>query len=217
MSSFLIGYLVGSIPFALLVSRWMGASDPRHVGSGNLGATNVFRSSGVGPALAVAILDAAKGALSVVLARYVDGAPGAPAAGVAAMVGHAYPFWTGFRGGKAVATACGVFAVLAPAPTSVAVALFGGAVWATGYVSVGSLVAAGALPVVSYLSGSSPVIVAAGVAAAVVILVRHRDNVARLVAGSEHSLRRSDRVQRSPAEDGSASTASSVDSRARGL
>src|SRR3954468_15398191 len=107
-------YLIGSIPFALILSRRWGA-DLRRVGSGNLGAANVMRASGVTAGVLVALLDMAKGAASVWLAARLSPGPALPAAaGVAAIVGHIYPVWLRFRGGKGVATACGVFSVLTP-------------------------------------------------------------------------------------------------------
>ena len=110
-----LGYAIGSVPFALLLARRWGAPDLRTIGSGNLGAANVFRASGVTAGILVAALDITKGALSVTIARYVSDQAAAPAAaGLAAIIGHIYPLWLRFRGGKGVATACGVFAVLTP-------------------------------------------------------------------------------------------------------
>src|SRR4029077_12065360 len=106
----LAAYLLGSIPFALILARRWGAGDLRHSGSGNLGAANVMRASGVTAGITVAILDMAKGAASVWLAGRLSADGAAPAAaGLAAVVGHIYPVWLRFRGGKGVATACGVF------------------------------------------------------------------------------------------------------------
>jgi acyl phosphate:glycerol-3-phosphate acyltransferase len=114
-SIILLGYLLGSIPFAFLLSRRTGI-DIRHAGSGNLGAANVLRTSGVGAAVGVLLLDVAKGAGTVLLAHRLTGGDATPAAaGLAAVVGHVYPVWLRFRGGKGVATACGVFSVLTPA------------------------------------------------------------------------------------------------------
>src|SRR5262249_18356173 len=111
----LAAYLIGSIPFALLLARRWG-SDLRRVGSGNLGAANVMRASGVAAGVTVAMLDIGKGALSVLIADRFSTNPSVPAiAGFAAVLGHIYPVWLKFRGGKGVATACGVFSVLTPA------------------------------------------------------------------------------------------------------
>src|SRR5256885_15614892 len=111
-----IGYLLGSVPFALFLARHLGAADLRQIGSGNLGAANVMRASGVKAGILVAALDIAKGAASVALAQRLSPDAAGPAlAGLAAIVGHIYPIWLRCRGGKGVATACGVFSILTPA------------------------------------------------------------------------------------------------------
>ena len=185
----LVAYLIGSIPFALILARRWGAIDLRRVGSGNLGAANVMRASGVTAGVLVAALDMSKGAASVWLAERLSGNAAAPAlAGVAAIVGHTYPLWLRFRGGKGVATACGVFAVLTPIAVPPALAIFLAAVWLTKYISLGSLLASAALPPIAYASGSPASAVAAACAASVIILFRHRSNLARLRGGTERRL-----------------------------
>jgi glycerol-3-phosphate acyltransferase PlsY len=182
-------YLIGSIPFALILARRWGAADLRRIGSGNLGAANVLRASGVTAGVLVAALDIAKGAASVVLAQRLGGAGAGPAAaGVAAIVGHVYPVWLGFRGGKGVATACGVFTVLTPLAVPPALAIFLAGVWITKYISVGSVLASVALPTAAYVTGSSGPVVGAAVAASALILFRHRSNLARLREGTERRL-----------------------------
>ena len=182
-------YLLGSIPFALLMARRWGAADLRLVGSGNLGAANVMRTSGVTAGLLVALLDMAKGAASVWLAdRFTTNAAAPAAAGVAAIVGHIYPVWLRFRGGKGVATACGVFSVLTPMAVPPALAIFLGTVWLTNYISLGSVLASLALPPLAYATGSPNTAVAAAGAAAALIIFRHRSNVARLRAGTERRM-----------------------------
>jgi glycerol-3-phosphate acyltransferase PlsY len=179
-------YLIGSIPFALILARRWGAADLRRIGSGNLGAANVLRASGLTAGMLVAALDIAKGAVSVVLAQRLGGAGAGPAAaGVAAIVGHVYPVWLGFRGGKGVATACGVFTVLTPLAVPPALAIFLASVWATRYISVGSVLASVVLPTAAYVTGSPGPVVAAAVAASVLIVFRHRSNLARLREGTE--------------------------------
>jgi glycerol-3-phosphate acyltransferase PlsY len=183
-----LAYLIGSIPFALILARRMGA-DLRGTGSGNLGAANVVRASGWVAGLLVAALDVAKGAVSVMIAARFSEHSSAPAiAGVAAIVGHVYPVWLRFRGGKGVATACGVFSVLAPAAVPPAILLFVAAVWLTKYVSAGSILATLALPPVAYATGSPAPAVVAAFAAAALILFRHRSNLVRLRAGTERRL-----------------------------
>ena len=184
----LAAYLIGSIPFALILARRWGA-DLRQVGSGNIGAANVMRASGVGAGILVAALDMAKGAASVWLATRVgDGADLRAAAGLAAIIGHIYPIWIRFRGGKGVATACGVFSMLTPAAMPAALALFAAVVWMTRYISLASVVATVALPPIAYALGSPAPAVIAAAAAAAIILFRHRSNVLRLWTGTERRV-----------------------------
>ena len=189
MAIIIVAYLIGSIPFALLLSRRFGEADLRRVGSGNLGAANVMRASGVTAGLLVAALDMTKGAASVWLAaRGSAGAALPAAAGLAAIIGHIYPVWLRFRGGKGVATACGVFAVLTPLALPPALAVFVAVVWMTKYISLGSVVATSALPPLAYALGSPAPSVLAAFAAAIVIVFRHRSNVWRLRTGTERRL-----------------------------
>ncbi|HEY7293324.1 MAG TPA: glycerol-3-phosphate 1-O-acyltransferase PlsY [Vicinamibacterales bacterium] len=188
MSAIVVAYLVGSIPFALLLARHLGA-DLRGTGSGNLGAANVMRASGLAAGLSVAALDIAKGIASVTIATRLSENAAVPAiAGVAAVVGHIYPVWLRFRGGKGVATACGVFSVLTPAAVPPALALFVAAVWATKFISVGSVVASVALPPIAYAMGSPPAAVASASAVAILIVFRHRSNLMRVRAGTERRM-----------------------------
>jgi len=181
-------YLIGSIPFALLLGRRHGI-DVRRVGSGNVGATNVLRTVGARAALVTVLLDVAKGTMAVVVAQQLADAPVVPVLGaLAAIVGHVWPVWLGFRGGKGVATAAGAFAVLAPVAFSVAVVAFGLTVWLTRFVSLGSLVAALALVGVLLVTRSPLILTAGATIAALVIIAGHRDNMARLMKGTEHRL-----------------------------
>jgi glycerol-3-phosphate acyltransferase PlsY len=185
----LVAYGIGSMPFAWLLARRWGASDLRRVGSGNVGAANVFRASGVTAGVLVAVLDVAKGAASVMVAdRLGAGTATAAAAGVAAIVGHIYPVWLRFRGGKGVATACGVFAVLTPVAVLPALAVFISTVWITKYVSLGSVLATLALPPIAYATGSPASAVIVACVACGLILFRHRSNVARLRTGTERRI-----------------------------
>ena len=188
----LSAYAIGSVPFAWLLARRWGAHDLRHVGSGNLGAANVLRASGVTAGLLVALLDITKGALSVMIARYVSDQPAAPAAaGLAAIVGHIYPVWLRFRGGKGVATAIGGFVVLCPGAILLALAAFALVVAATRFVSLGSLTAACLLPVSMGLAFHAPEaeIIAAAVVT-VLLVFSHRANIRRLLDGTERRLGR---------------------------
>jgi glycerol-3-phosphate acyltransferase PlsY len=185
-----LGYLAGSLPFAFLLARQQGV-DLRHVGSGNVGAANVLRTSGLPRALAAISLDAAKGAVAVLVAERLAGGPATPvAAGLASVIGHIYPVWLGFRGGKGVATAAGVFAILAPVASAIACIVFVVAIWVTRYISVGSMAAAVALAVaVAAGAVEAPAAVSVGAAVAAIIIVhRHRANLERLVAGTERRV-----------------------------
>jgi glycerol-3-phosphate acyltransferase PlsY len=189
IEAILAAYCIGSVPFALLLARCWGETDLRRIGSGNIGAANVMRSSGVTAGVLVALLDIAKGAASVVVASQFSDNPAVPAAaGFAAVVGHVYPVWLRCRGGKGVAAACGAFSVLAPAALPPAAMLFVVTVWATKYVSLGSIVASIALPPLAYSLGSAPPVVIAAVATTTLIVFRHRSNLARLLARTERRL-----------------------------
>lgn len=181
-------YLVGSIPFAFLLSRRRGV-DLHRAGSGNIGATNVLRTSGVRAATLAMTLDGAKGCLAVLMAQVLSGGLVAPAtAAFASVVGHVYPVWLRFRGGKGVATAAGAFAVLAPFAFAIAVVVFVAVVTVTRFVSVGSIAAAAALTVVAAV-GDTPSAVALGAAASTALIVhRHRGNLSRLMAGTERRV-----------------------------
>lgn len=182
-------YLIGSVPFALIIAKRWGAHDLRHVGSGNLGAANVLRTSGVTAGVLVALLDVGKGVAGVLLASRLDGSTATPAvAGFAAIVGHIYPVWLRFRGGKGVATACGVFAALAPVAMPIALAVFVVSAWITKYISVGSVLASAALPPIAYAMGAPTPIVIAAIAASALIVFRHRANLARVWLGTERRI-----------------------------
>jgi len=182
----IVGYTVGSLPIGYLIASRLRGIDLRRVGSGNVGATNVYRAAGLSTALLVIAVDFAKGAGSVLLAARMLAGPSAPvAAGVAAVVGHVYPVWLRFRGGKGVATACGAFSILAPFATAIAAGMFVVTVWATRYVSLGSVVATISLPTLAWLTRASMPVVTGGVVAALLIVERHRGNLARLRAGTE--------------------------------
>ena len=182
-------YLIGSIPFALLLARRWGGHDLYRFGSGNIGAANVLRASGVRAGVVVAMLDVAKGAAGVLVAGRISNADHAGAiAGFAAVVGHIYPVWLRFRGGKGVATACGVFSVLAPAAVPPALLAFAAAVWATRYISVGSVLAALVLPPVAYVTGSPAAVAASATATAILIIFRHRSNLLRVRVGTERRI-----------------------------
>jgi acyl phosphate:glycerol-3-phosphate acyltransferase len=187
-----VGYLLGSLSFALLLVRWRTGADIRTVGSGNAGATNVLRAHGKGLAASVALLDVAKGAAAILLVRLVTADPRyAAAAGLAAILGHVFPLYSGFRGGKGVATAVGAFLILAPLATVVCLAGFVAVVAATRYISLASMVAIVLLPPAAGLLSHAPrAVVVVAAATAVLVVFKHVENLKRLARGEERKLGR---------------------------
>lgn len=198
----IVGYVLGALPFGYLVARAKGVNI-FEVGSKNPGATNVRRVLGHGPGNLVLFLDALKGALAVGWPPVVNRLAGANfpydagqlevvaiAGLVAAILGHSFSCFTGFRGGKSVATGAGGFLVLFPAGMGIGFLVFALVVATTRYVSLGSMTAAAALPVVAVTFGRSPILIGVSAAIAVFVVVRHRSNVARLLAGTETKVGR---------------------------
>ena len=187
-----VAFLVGGIPFGYLLVRWKTGEDVREKGSGNIGATNVLRTTGRAVAVATLLLDIAKGLFAVWLAdKLSDGSPvWMSLAALAVMAGHAYPVFLKFQGGKAVASFIGAFLYLTPIPMIAALLLFVIVVVATRQISTGSIVAAGALPLAVWLIEHPPaVVVAAALAAGVFIIVRHAANIERIRSGTESVFR----------------------------
>jgi glycerol-3-phosphate acyltransferase PlsY len=182
------GYLLGSIPFAVLVTRTRGV-DLRAVGSRNVGAANVLRTTGVRRAVVVLLLDAAKGAAAVLVARLLtDNLIVVMTAGLAAIAGHVFPAWIGFRGGKGVAASAGVFVMLAPLATAIAALVFVATIFVTRFISAGSIAGALALAIATLLGNAPAPVVAGAIVAALLVMHRHRDNVSRLIAGTERRI-----------------------------
>jgi glycerol-3-phosphate acyltransferase PlsY len=180
----LLAYLAGSIPFGVLIARALGLGDLRKIGSGNIGATNVLRTGNKRAAAATLLLDAAKGAVAVLAARYFAGETAAMVAGLAAFLGHLYPVWLGFRGGKGVATFLGVMLALAWPVGLLACATWAAVAAVFRYSSLAALAAAASAPLWLLLLGPRQAVWLA-LALAALVFLRHRANIARLLAGSE--------------------------------
>jgi acyl phosphate:glycerol-3-phosphate acyltransferase len=193
VAGFAIAYLIGSVPFGLILTRLGGAGDVRNIGAGNIGATNVLRTGRKGLAIATLILDLLKGAVPVWLAFRYLGPDMALVAGLGAVLGHCFPVWLKFRGGKGVATAAGVVVALTPTVATVAIGVFVLVVLATRYVSLGSilgaLVAAPAAYVMGYVQAAELYLLLA-----LIILAKHAANLRRLAQGTEARLE----LRRSP-------------------
>jgi glycerol-3-phosphate acyltransferase PlsY len=184
-----VGYLLGSIPFGLLLTRFAGSGDIRSVGSGNIGATNVLRTGRKGLAAGTLLGDMLKGAAAVLLMRYLAGLNAGLVAGLGAVLGHVFPVWLGFKGGKGVATYIGVLIAV-----SWLVALMFGVIWAvvagvTRYSSLSGLIASALTPVLLYIGvGSKSALLFAVLT--VIVWIMHRGNIQRLLAGTEPKIGR---------------------------
>jgi glycerol-3-phosphate acyltransferase PlsY len=194
-------YLLGSIPFGYLIVRAKEGTDVRETGSGGTGATNVTRRAGKAAGVVTLLLDAAKGALAVLLARWLAAPDFAinwwvAAAAILAVMGHIFPVWLRFRGGKGVATGVGVFLALAPLAVAGAAVIFILVVWATRYVSLGSISATAAFPLFVWLlslrgqpsTNFAPIMTAAIIGGALIIFM-HRANIGRLMSGTESKFK----------------------------
>jgi glycerol-3-phosphate acyltransferase PlsY len=184
-----VAYLLGSIPFGYLLVRIVRKQDIRAQGSGNIGATNVARSGAKGLGLATLLLDLGKGLAAVLLARHL--APGsfdvAVAAAVAAVVGHVFPVWLGFKGGKGVATALGVFLALTWPAALAILAVFVVVFWLTRYVSLASILGAASFPLFGFyfVPARTPLVVFGFLFIPLLIIVKHHGNIGRLMKGTE--------------------------------
>ena len=180
------GYLLGSMPNGYLAGRWLKWIDLRQCGSGSTGATNVLRNVGKAPALVVFLLDVGKGALAVLLAKSFGLNDWVQVlAGLAALAGHIWPVWLGWKGGKAVATGLGMFLGLAWPVGLACFGLFMAVISISRIVSLSSVVAAIGLPVLMVLAGANGASISVSVVASVMVLWRHRSNIERLIAGTE--------------------------------
>jgi len=184
------GYLLGSLSFSYLFGRWFKGIDIREHGSGNAGATNTLRVLGKKAAAAVLLLDAGKGVLAVWIGHWAASGNGwiAPLCGLAAVIGHNWPVYFGFRGGKGIATTIGVVATLSFWPTLIAGIAAILVIAVTRYVSVGSLLFAALLPFLLYFMDRPKEVFAASIVIAVFAFIRHRSNLVKLATGRENKL-----------------------------
>lgn len=198
-TALVFAYLLGSIPFGFLIVKLKSGADVRQTGSGGTGATNVTRKAGKSAGIITLILDALKGVAAVLIARWLTGEAGTSwvvaAAAVLAVVGHCFPVWLAFRGGKGVATGLGVFLVIVPWAVLAALVVFVVIVWRTRFVSLGSVTAAAFVPLwtglthlwIEPISDFTPTIVAL-CATSAIIIAKHHENIQRLLAGKENKF-----------------------------
>lgn len=184
----LVAYLLGSISFGIIVTKIVKGVDIRNYGSGSTGMTNVLRTVGKGPGALVFIGDAAKGMGAVLLGQYLGGDVYAVIGGIASMLGHAYPIFFGFKGGKGVATGFGIILALAPEVTAIAITIFLVTVFLSKYVSLGSLLGSLSVPINMYLFSKPLPLIIFGIAGASFVLYAHRANIKRLYQGTEYKV-----------------------------
>lgn len=182
-----IGYLLGSIPFGLVLTRMAGLGDVRSIGSGNIGATNVLRTGNKGLAGATFLLDALKGTAAVLVAAHFFGEDAGILAGFAAFLGHIFPVWIGFKGGKGVATYLGILLGLAPFMALIFAIVWLVIAFTTRYSSLSALVATLVIPVALWILGADKIAAAMAVMT-VISWYKHRANIARLTAGTESKI-----------------------------
>ena len=183
-------YLLGSVPTGLILARMVGGVDIRTTGSGNIGATNVYRTMGRTVGIMTLVGDCLKGLVPVVVAGQMGfGERWVLAAGLAAFLGHVFTIFLKFKGGKGVATALGVFLAVAPAAVGIALVIFIAIVAATRFISLGSITAAAAMPLAVWLLGAGPLHIGMTAVIALIVIVKHHENIRRLVKGEESKFK----------------------------
>lgn len=199
ITSLIIAYLLGSIPFGFLIVKLRSGADIRETGSGGTGATNVTRKAGKGAGVVTLLLDALKGVAAVLVARWLTDEAGTSwvvaGAGALAVVGHCFPVWLKFKAGKGVATGLGVFLAIVPWAVMAAAIVFVVVVWRTRFISLGSILAAAFVPLwvcalhtwLEPISNFAPVVAALFVSSAIII-AKHHENIGRLMAGTENKF-----------------------------
>ena len=186
----LVGYLLGGVPSGLFVGRYFCNIDIRDFGSKNIGSTNMFRTLGPKPALIVLLADMLKGILAVGFALYINASEYALLlGGIMAIIGHNYPLFLGFKGGRGVATGLGVILVLVPKVTIIVFLVWLIIVLLTRYVSLGSIIAAFLVPILSWYFNYPTTFIGFGIIAAVFVILRHKENIKRLLSGNENKIK----------------------------
>jgi glycerol-3-phosphate acyltransferase PlsY len=184
----LFGYLLGSVPTGLLLAKFFSKVDPRKTGSGNIGATNIFRTAGKGLGILTLVGDILKGMIPIVIASWL-GLPDLwiAIAGLSSFLGHIFPIFLGFKGGKGVATALGVYLIISTTAVLIEVLLFVGIVWRWRYISLGSICCATTIPIlIAFFRSDSQAYFIVSVIMAALILYRHQENIVRLLQGMEN-------------------------------
>ena len=184
----LFGYLLGSVPTGLLLAKVFSKVDPRKTGSGNIGATNIFRTAGKGLGILTLVGDILKGMIPIVIASWL-GLPDLwiAIAGLSSFLGHIFPIFLGFKGGKGVATALGVYLIISTTSVLIEVLLFVGIVWRWRYISLGSICCATTIPIlIAFFRSDSQAYFIVSVIMAALILYRHQENIVRLLQGMEN-------------------------------
>jgi glycerol-3-phosphate acyltransferase PlsY len=184
----LFGYLLGSVPTGLLLAKFFSKVDPRKTGSGNIGATNIFRTAGKGLGILTLVGDVLKGMIPIGIAIQLSISDiWLAAVGLSTFLGHIFPIFLGFRGGKGVATALGVYLVISPIAVLMEFLLFAGLVWKWRYISLGSICCATTIPVlIAFFRSDSQAYFILSVLIAALILYRHQENIVRLLQGTEN-------------------------------
>jgi acyl phosphate:glycerol-3-phosphate acyltransferase len=189
ISLFIFAYLLGSVPTGLLLAKAFGVNI-REAGSGNIGATNVYRTIGRKVGILTLVGDCFKGLIPVLLAKWLGLPVGWVAAiGLAAFLGHVYTVFLGFKGGKGVATALGVFLATSPIAVLVALVIFAAVLYKWRYVSLASISAAAFIPLIVRLTQGTPELILMSIAIAGIVIMRHRENIARLIGGTENKFK----------------------------
>jgi len=184
----LFGYLLGSVPTGLLLAKFFSKVDPRKTGSGNIGATNIFRTAGKGLGILTLVGDVLKGMIPIVIASWLD-LPDLwrAAVGLSTFLGHIFPIFLGFKGGKGVATALGVYLIISATAVLIEVLLFVGIVWKWRFISLGSICCAITIPIlIAFFRSDSQAYFIMSVIVAALILYRHQENIVRLLQGTEN-------------------------------